>query len=140
MNCLKKKLLLRACKLQLQCSWTFWKIMLKKTYLGSQYLQYYLTYFLLWQHIMFIFLLVIYCGGTYLKSPPASYTRSWDVECTSLPTKPSPSNQASCQNSQNFSGTSQNIISKEASISTTSKYVELFLKEKPVMLIQYCKL
>ena len=46
----------------------------------------------------------------------------------SLPTKPSPTNQASWQNSQRFSGTSQNIISKEASISTVSKHVGFFNK------------
>ena len=44
----------------------------------------------------------------------------------SLPTKPSPTNQASSQNSQSFSGTSQNIISKGASISTASKHVGFF--------------
>ena len=58
----------------------------------------------------------------------AQNTRSWEVEHTSLPTKPSPNNQASCQNSQSFSGTSQNIISKEASISAASKHVGLFNK------------
>ena len=46
----------------------------------------------------------------------------------SLPTKPSPTNQASCQNLQSFSGTSQNIISKEASISTASKHAGFFNK------------
>ena len=51
----------------------------------------------------------------------ARNTRSWGVEHMFLPTKPSPTNQASGQNSQRFSGTSQNIISKEASISTASK-------------------
>ena len=58
----------------------------------------------------------------------------------SLSTKPSPTNQASCQNSQSFSGTSQSIISKEASISTGSKHAGFLIKETPVMLIQYCKL
>ena len=46
----------------------------------------------------------------------------------SLPTKPSPTNLASCQNLQSFSGTSQNIISKEASISTASKHLGFFDK------------
>ena len=31
--------------------------------------------FVLQQHIMFFFLLVTYCSGTYLKSPPASYVK-----------------------------------------------------------------
>ena len=46
----------------------------------------------------------------------------------SLSTKQSPTNQASCQNSQSFSGTSQNIISKKASISTASKRLGFFNK------------
>ena len=46
----------------------------------------------------------------------------------SLPTKPSSTNQASCQSSQSFSGLSQNIISKEASITTASKHVGFFNK------------
>ena len=50
---------------------------------------------------------------------------SWEVEQMSLPTIQSPTNQASCQNSQRFSRASQNIISKEASISTASKHVGL---------------
>ena len=58
----------------------------------------------------------------------ARNNRSWDVKHMSLPTKPSPTNQASCQNSQSFSGTSQNIISKEASITTASKHVGFFNK------------
>ena len=55
-------------------------------------------------------------------------TRSWEVEHTSLPTKSCPINPAFCQYSQRFSGTSQNIISKETSISTTSKHVGFFNK------------
>ena len=43
-------------------------------------------------------------------------TRSWEFEHTLLPTKVSPTNQASCQDLQRFSRTSQNIISKEDSI------------------------
>ena len=58
----------------------------------------------------------------------------------SVPTKPSRTNQASCQNSQSFSGTSQNIISKKASISTASNMYDFLIKETSVMLIQYYKL
>ena len=52
----------------------------------------------------------------------------WDVKHMPLPTKPSPVSQASCQSSQSFSGTSQNIISKEASITTAWKHVGFFNK------------
>ena len=58
----------------------------------------------------------------------AQNTRSSDVKHMSLPTKSSPTNQASCQNSQSFSGTSQIIISKGASITTESKHVGFFNK------------
>ena len=58
----------------------------------------------------------------------ARNTRSWDIKHMSLPTKPSSTNQASCQNSQSFSGTPQNIIPKEASITTASTYVGFFNK------------
>ena len=51
----------------------------------------------------------------------ARNTRSWEVEHTSLPTKPSPTNQAPFQNSQTFSGTSQKKLSKEDSIGAASK-------------------
>ena len=68
---------LRACKLQLQCSGPCGRVILKKTYLGSQYLQCHLTYSLLvLQQHMFFHLLVIYCGGTYLKSPAFYVKRS----------------------------------------------------------------
>lgn len=46
----------------------------------------------------------------------------------SLPTKPSPTDAASCHSSQSFSGTSQNIISKEDSINTVPKHVGFFNK------------
>ena len=46
----------------------------------------------------------------------------------SPPTESSPTNQGSGQNSQTFLGTSETIMSKEASISTTSKYVGFFKK------------
>lgn len=45
----------------------------------------------------------------------------------SSPTESSPTNQGSGQNSQTFLGTSETIMSKEASIST-SKYVGFFKK------------
>ena len=54
--------------------------------------------------------------------------RSWEVEHTSLSTKPSKTNQASCQNSQRFSGTSKNKLLKEASIGLASKHVGFFNK------------
>lgn len=58
----------------------------------------------------------------------AQNTRTWEVGHVCFPTEPSPINQASCQDSQQFSGTSQNIIWKEASISAASKHVGFFNK------------
>ena len=74
---LKKKLLEEHVSFNFNVHGPCGRIMLKITYLGSQYLQCHLTYFLfvLQQHIMFFLLLVIYCGGIYLKSPPASYVK-----------------------------------------------------------------
>ena len=63
----------------------------------------------------------------------AQNARSWDVEHTYLPTKPFLTNQASCQIPQSFSETSQNITSKEASISTASKHVGFFNKRKHLL-------
>ena len=56
----------------------------------------------------------------------AENTRSWEVEHRTLSTKPSKTNQASCQNSQRFSGTSKNKLLKEASIGLASKHVGFF--------------
>ena len=69
----------------------------------------------------------------------ARNTRSWEVEHTSLPTKPSPTNQAPFQNSQTFSGTLKRNFQKKTPLEQRQN-VAFLIKESSVVLIQYCEL